>query len=256
MRKLLSITLVTALAMSLTACASLADATEMTGQYVEIAEDLDQEILDGAVKDYIDQTAANIQENAPALMDMFYSTLSNGFYWVGAIDDKTACNLYINDKIATLSMVTDVDGVLQKEDITGKWTLDYENLSIEDADGNVTVFGWTYIPSEDGAETEMIRLESDDLTVEVSPSAATSQEEVDEITSDYLENAGTHDEYKTLCENYEGFSVVNAFFSGGENPTFAHRAEIAKSLGIENYTGTAEQNLQLIELCGGTVVKK
>lgn len=256
MKKLLAITLVTALAMNLTACASLADAANTAGQYVEMAEELDEEILNGTVKNYVDQAAATIQESAPALMDMFYSTLSNGVYWVGAIDDKTACNLFINDKIATLSLVTDVDGVLQKEDITGKWTLDYENLTIEDADGNVTAFGWTYIPSEDGVESEMIRLESDDLTIEVSPSAASSQEEVDELTSEYLENAGKHEEYKTLCEDYEGFSVVNALFAGGEIPTFARRAEIAKSLGIENYVGSAEQNLQLIELCGGTVVQK
>ena len=256
MKKMLSVILASSLALCLTACSSLADFANTAASYADMAREIDETALDGMVSDYVDQAAAQIQATVPELMNMFYSSISQGYYWVGAIDENTACNLYFNDKVATVSVIQKVDGELQRQDITGSWTLDYDTLTIEDADGNKTSFKWVYEPNANGVDSEVIKLVSDDLSLEVAPSDATTAEEAQALTEDYLKKAAEHPELKTLCKDYEGYSVVNALFAGGENPTFERRAEIAKSLGMENYTGTAEQNLQLIELCGGVVTEK
>lgn len=253
MKKFLSVILVSSLALCLTACSSLADFADQAAGYAEMAREIDETALDGMVSDYVNQTAAQIQASAPEVMDSFYNSIHQGYYWVGAIDETTACNLYFNDETATVSILQKVDDAIERQDITGSWTLDYDTLTILDADGNKTAFRWEFEPSALGDGNEVIKLISEDLALEVTPSDASTPEEAEALTNDYLEKAAEHPELKTLCADYEGYSVVNAMFAGGENPTFERRAEIAKALGLENYTGTAEQNLELIKLCGGTV---
>lgn len=54
---------------------------------------------------------------------------------------------------------------------------------------------------------------------------------------------------------YEGCSIAGALNSKGYPSDFAYRADLAKQLGIKGYTGTADQNLAMIEKLGGKVVK-
>ncbi len=49
-------------------------------------------------------------------------------------------------------------------------------------------------------------------------------------------------------EKYQGNSIVEALNSIGVDSSFENRERIAKLNGIENYTGTTEQNMLLIEL--------
>ena len=53
---------------------------------------------------------------------------------------------------------------------------------------------------------------------------------------------------------YEGCSIVGALNAKGYPSDYGYREELAKELGIKGYTGTAEQNLSMIEKLGGKVV--
>ena len=52
--------------------------------------------------------------------------------------------------------------------------------------------------------------------------------------------------------SYNGTSIVDALNSVGYNSSYASRKELAGKLGIEGYTGTAEQNTQMLNLLRGT----
>ena len=41
-------------------------------------------------------------------------------------------------------------------------------------------------------------------------------------------------------------SIVDYLKSQGQNSSYSARQDLAKSLGISNYTGTAEQNVQML----------
>jgi GH25 family lysozyme M1 (1,4-beta-N-acetylmuramidase) len=52
---------------------------------------------------------------------------------------------------------------------------------------------------------------------------------------------------------YTGTSIAGALNSKGYDSSYAYRKTLAEKLGISNYTGTAAQNLTLIEKLGGKV---
>lgn len=52
--------------------------------------------------------------------------------------------------------------------------------------------------------------------------------------------------------NYNGVSIVDGLNSVGYNSSYASRKELAAKLGIANYTGTAEQNTQMLNILRGT----
>lgn len=54
--------------------------------------------------------------------------------------------------------------------------------------------------------------------------------------------------------NYNGVSIVDGLNSVGYNSSYASRKELAAKLGIANYTGTAEQNTQMLNLLRGATV--
>ena len=70
------------------------------------------------------------------------------------------------------------------------------------------------------------------------------------------------DEYVIPCtpqeilpniKGYVGTSIVGALNQFGFNSSYEYRSQLASKLGISNYKGTAEQNLEMIRLLGGTV---
>ena len=52
---------------------------------------------------------------------------------------------------------------------------------------------------------------------------------------------------------YVGTSIVAALNQFGFNSSYEYRSQLAEKVGISNYKGTAEQNLELIRKLGGTV---
>ena len=78
----------------------------------------------------------------------------------------------------------------------------------------------------------------------------------EELAKDYLENQQTIEEVEDLSQvlaGYEGVSIVDAFVAAGLDPSFSNRAIFAEKFEIENYKGTAAQNLFLLESMGGTI---
>ena len=53
---------------------------------------------------------------------------------------------------------------------------------------------------------------------------------------------------------YNGVSIVDGLNSVGYNSSYSSRKELATKLGIANYTGTAEQNTQMLNLLRGATV--
>jgi hypothetical protein len=56
----------------------------------------------------------------------------------------------------------------------------------------------------------------------------------------------------TPVSGYTGVSIVDYLKSVGQPSDYASRAKLAASKGITNYTGTAEQNIQLLNMLRGT----
>lgn len=56
-------------------------------------------------------------------------------------------------------------------------------------------------------------------------------------------------------DRYEGDSIVDYLYAAGEDHSFKNRAQLAKEKGIENYRGTASQNITLLGLLRGEAPK-
>lgn len=100
-----------------------------------------------------------------------------------------------------------------------------------------TKVGWQYTStgSVDGVQgnVDISEFYKDYLTETVAPTAP--QEKLPDITG------------------YKGTSIVGALNQFGFNYSYEYRSQLASKLGISNYKGTAEQNLELIRKLGGTV---
>lgn len=46
--------------------------------------------------------------------------------------------------------------------------------------------------------------------------------------------------------NYSGYSIVDALASSGNEYSYAYRKDLAQSMGEDNYTGSAEQNIDML----------
>ena len=49
-------------------------------------------------------------------------------------------------------------------------------------------------------------------------------------------------------KSYKGSSIVDALNQIGVNSSFSYRSKLAQINGITNYSGTAEQNIKMVEL--------
>ena len=100
-----------------------------------------------------------------------------------------------------------------------------------------TKVGWQYTStgSVDGVQgnVDISEFYKDYLTETVTPAA--QQEKLPDITG------------------YKGTSIVGALNQFGYDSSYAYRATIAVKLGISDYRGSAEQNLELIRRLGGVV---
>ena len=66
---------------------------------------------------------------------------------------------------------------------------------------------------------------------------------------------GTEVSYYLAC-NYSGTSIVEGLKTIGVDSSYSNRKKIANANGIENYTGTAEQNTQMLDLLKQGKLKK
>lgn len=97
-----------------------------------------------------------------------------------------------------------------------------------------------------------------DVTLEFYSTQATDEAGEEEMAAAYLENLQTPDPAKddltTLLAGYSGDLIVDACVMHGIDPSLKNRATYAEAFGIEDYKGTSQQNLTLLEKMGADVV--
>jgi len=181
--------------------------------------------------------------------------LKSGKCWIACSNDK-ALILYINGDESTIITVADEgNGDVSVKDMGGKWNLDETNFTIFSEDGDAAGdFEWNIIQEEEitaislkgegiDADFYLTQVDNSDAAVELAKSYIvhqTTEEEVEEI-----------EDISDVLTEYKGISIVDAFIRAGMEPSLKNRKTFAEKAGIENYTGTAKQNLFLIEYMGG-----
>ena len=159
---------------------------------------------------------------SPALLgdmaEIFCKALQNAGYQVGIYANK----YWFTNKLT--------DPRFEKWD---KWVAQY----YKECTYSGTKVGWQYTStgSVDGVQgnVDISEFYKDYLTKPTAPAAP--QEKFPDITG------------------YKGTSIVGALNQFGYNSSYEYRATIAGKLGISDYRGSAEQNLELIRRLGGVV---
>ena len=140
------------------------------------------------------------------------------------------------------------------------------SLRIDGSGNTVLELTWQLIAEE--GENALQRLEMitkteggilpKDVTLEFYSTQATDEAVEEEMAAAYLENLQTPDPAKddltTLLAGYSGDSIVDACVMHGIDPSLKNRATYAEAFGIEDYKGTSQQNLTLLEKMGADVV--
>lgn len=202
------------------------------------------------------------------LASKFANYAYNGHVWAAIAEDEVVLISLVNNSVQ-MKHVSLADGKAEVKDVDANWAMDYANMvlfdnydkSIDDYTWNFTDEGDLKVFNLDSDTNEYIfyELETDrfDEAVDIAKSFLENEEDISEMVEEFEELAeeggiaAVLEEYKDKLEGFKGVSVVEAFMKNGLDPKYKSRAALAKSLGIRNYTGTAEQNLKLIEMLGG-----
>ena len=182
-----------------------------------------------------------------------YDYLCQGHSFV-ACEDGKAVLLYYSGKDIVMESVGRENGKTKIENIDGQWDKVYSTLNILDVTGtSYTDYSWD-ITNE--GDLIVIELSNGKNTVNFYELSGSEIADAEDIAEKYVMRSRLLDEVEdisTVLEGYSGTSIVDAFILNGFKPDFATRAKVAEKLGIENYKGTAAQNLQLINSLGGIV---
>ena len=186
-------------------------------------------------------------------------------FWLACLDDSVYVLQIDGETIHVTYYQLDGEDNITRTDLSGTPALDENSLSVIDADGKpLLAFTWTML-NEGGDGLPRFDVEQnlttgdlpeqDDITFYMTQ--LTSAEDADEMARSYLENRQEPDpetdDLTTLLEGYHGVSIVDACIMHGIDPSLENRAVYAEAFGIENYRGTAEQNLFLLTSMGGVV---
>lgn len=194
-------------------------------------------------------TIGPIIEQATAV----YDYLCQGHSFV-ACEDGKAVLLYYSGKDIVMESVGKENGKIKIENIDGQWDKVYSTLNILDVAGtSYSDYSWN-ITNE--GELIIIELTNGRNTVNFYELSGSEITDAEDIAEKYVKRSRLLEDIEdlsTAIEGYTGTSIVDAFILSGLKPDFATRAQVAEALGIENYKGTAEQNIQLINLLGGVV---
>jgi len=103
----------------------------------------------------------------------------------------------------------------------------YNNMISDDAEKNVHL----------GAAIDVEVIGNDDDNKNVETNETKEEEKVEVAYYDTID-----------LSNYEGDLLIQGLTSAGYDASYAFRAELAKHYGIEDYAGTMEQNIKLLEI--------
>lgn len=187
------------------------------------------------------------------------SELQNGHVWMACAESELY-SLRIDGSGLTITAYAKQDGSTEKQTLSGTFTADADGVHITDGSGNTVLeLTWQLIAEE--GDNALQRLEMitkteggilpKDVTLEFYSTQATDEAGEEEMAAAYLENLQTPDPAKddltTLLAGYSGDSIVDACVMHGIDPSLKNRATYAKAFGIEDYKGTSQQNLTLLE---------
>ncbi len=200
------------------------------------------------VKDY----AAQLKNLDIAAAAMEYLS-AQGRYWIACGENEAVLISFEDGKLDMRVMSMDGGQILEEANDYDLCVSD-EELALFDGSGNhISDYDWSL---EDEGELKVFNLDNgteDNAFYEIGCESAEAGEE---MARSYLENeqaARDNDDITTLLKGYEGVSIVDAFVMAGMDPRIENRAIYAEKFGIENYRGTAEQNIFLLKSMGGVV---
>lgn len=186
-------------------------------------------------------------------------------YWIACLDRAVFTLQMDGGTIRLNGYLLQQDGTIAQTPVSGTLALDSEGISLLDAEGQPLLsFQWSMLTEgEDGLSCFALTQTQNQTQLPTSDqlsfyaTQATTEEQADQMARAYLENRQDPDpdpeELSTLLEGYRGVSIVDACVMHGLDPSLEHRAVYAQAFGIEDYRGTAEQNLYLLTCMGGVV---
>lgn len=200
---------------------------------------------------FSDSTLPVIDSEAALLAAQY---LSSGHCWISC-SDAQAVLLYIDGLALQMETITYNGSEFITDAVNANWYMTAGDLVLVNAGGeSVNDYTWSFDNEEELNVFTITDSENNSYTF--FELQGESMEAGEAMAESFLENEQSMEEisdYSTVLAGYEGVSIVDAFVAAGLNPSFENRAKFAKELGIENYKGTAEQNLSLITLMGGKV---
>lgn len=174
--------------------------------------------------------------------------------WLACVDVRVVIMFFDGKEINMQYMYKDDEEII-KEKITANWSMNVEHLAFYDFAGKeIEDFTWRFEMEGDLKVFTISDAEDNEMTFyELEKN---SFEEGEKLAESYLMNQKGIDDIEDLShvlDGYEGVSIVDAFVAAGLNPSLSNRAVFAEEFEIENYRGTAEQNLFLLESMGGKI---
>lgn len=205
---------------------------------------------------------ARLRQDLAGARELLTQLEQNNF-WMACVGSDLY-SLHMTSDGLTLTCYTRQDGQVSAQTVTGTFTVDADGLRVVDGEGQTVLdFDWTMAAEEDALQRLDLAptLTGADLQpgeeLSFYATQAADEAEADAMARSYLENRQTPDPAKddltTLLAGYRGVSIVDACILNGLDPSLENRATYAEAFGIENYRGTAEQNLFLLTSMGGVI---
>lgn len=237
-----------------------ASACELNSSDIEDAANalssMDVESVASELSDF-DASAIGVSDEAIAsivnAVDTVDNLINSGYCWIACSSDE-ALVLYINGEQSSIKTVS-TEGVVMDQDITGQWSLSDEHFSIyTDIAKEPTSFEWEAY-QEDEVSSITLRCNGSEATYY--QTRVSDLDKAIELAKSYIvnkvdaEEVAEQEDITEVLDGFKGVSIVDAFFYAGLEPSYKNRAIFAAKAGIENYTGTAAQNLALLQYMGG-----
>lgn len=221
-------------------------------------DEAESQLSDYLNSDLVDELLESGEEYIGVLENLDIKTvvsdyLANKNSWIACLE-KEAYVFYFDGVNVSITHLVNEDGTITITAETGEFVLGEDSLSII---ASIELnFTWELV--QEGENISLVLVDAEGNIMTLYQPNVESEEEAIELAEKYLENEKNVDEISdddisTLLAGYEGVSIVDAFIAAGLNPSLENRGIFAEKLGIENYRGTAKQNLYMIEAMGGIV---
>ena len=180
--------------------------------------------------------------------------LSSGHVWIACYKDNVVLLDFNGQQIERVALSKNGENI-SKETVDAEWCISNDVFAFFDVTTGKQLenFAWDFQEEE---ELKVLSVDSDQEKFVFYELQQDSMDNGVALAESYLNNQKEADDiqdFTTVLNGYEGVSIVDAFVFAGLNPQIENRAIFAEKFNIENYRGTSEQNLFLLESMGGVV---